>query len=227
MMETPPVQNHVLVDFENVHQIDPEIIGDRTATFTLLLGAKQKRLDVALVERFLEHSSSVRLVRLSSSGRNALDFALAYYLGQAVAADPAGTFHIIARDKGYDPLVAHLRTRNVQIHRHEDFSALTFGCARQPKVGDDSSGLRQKSAPTKGRVKGQPVITAKEGARQFRDHLISHPNNRPKRGATLLRHITNHFGKELEDGMAESVIKSLKDGGQIAITTKDRVSYNL
>jgi len=227
MMETPPQQNHILVDFENVHQIDPEVISDTSVTFTLLLGAKQKKLDVALVEQLMVHASSVRLVRLNSSGRNALDFALAYYLGQAVAADPAGTFHIIAKDKGYDPLVAHLRTRQVQIHRHEDFSALTFGGAGMPRAEEVSTGIDQTSSPAIGRAKRQPVIIAKEGTRQFRDHLVSHPNNRPKKRATLLRHIENFLGKDYEGGMAENVIKGLIKGGQIAITSKGQVSYDL
>ena len=226
-MNIPSKQNHVFVDFENVHQIESGVIGDTSVTFTLLLGAKQKKLDVALVEQLMAHASSVRLVRLSSSGRNALDFALAYYLGQAVAADPAGTFHIVAKDKGYDPLVAHLRTRQVQVHRHEDFSSLTFRGTGMPRAEEVSTGLDQTSSPAIGRAKRQPVIIAKEGTRQFRDHLVSHPNNRPKKRATLLRHIENFLGRDYEGGMAESVIKGLMEGGQIVITSKGRVSYDL
>ncbi len=66
--------NHVLVDFENVHEIDLSIIGMKSVSFTLLLGAQQKRLDAELVETLMEHATSVQLVRLTSSGRNALTF---------------------------------------------------------------------------------------------------------------------------------------------------------
>ena len=41
--------NHVFVDFENVHEIDPAVVGNRTVHLTLLLGPKQTRLDAALV----------------------------------------------------------------------------------------------------------------------------------------------------------------------------------
>src|SRR5439155_14101082 len=105
-----PRVNHVFVDFENVHEIDLAIIGSKTVSFTLLLGSRQRRLDVSLVEKLLEHAGSVHLVRLASAGKNALDFALAYYVGRAVAADPTGCFHIVSKDAGYDPLIEHLRS---------------------------------------------------------------------------------------------------------------------
>ena len=76
--ELPPPINHVFLDHENVHEIDLSVIGAKSVYFTLLLGARQKKLDVSLVEKLMEHASSVQIVRLNSSGKNALDFALTY-----------------------------------------------------------------------------------------------------------------------------------------------------
>lgn len=45
----PPPMNHVFVDFENVHEVDPAVIGARSVSLTLLLGARQTRLDAASV----------------------------------------------------------------------------------------------------------------------------------------------------------------------------------
>ena len=103
---SPPV-NHVFVDYENVRDIDPSIIGRKAVHITLLLGAQKTKLDATIVEKLMQHAASVELIRLQSSGKNALDFTLAYYLGRAVLADPCGCFHIISKDKGYDPLVEH------------------------------------------------------------------------------------------------------------------------
>ena len=72
----PPI-NHVFVDCENVHEIDASIIDSKAMMFTLLLGAKQTTLNAGLVEKLMEHAASVQLIRLASSGKNALDFALA------------------------------------------------------------------------------------------------------------------------------------------------------
>ena len=45
--------NHVFVDFENVHEVDPVVICARSVSLTLLLGARQTRLDAALVEKLI------------------------------------------------------------------------------------------------------------------------------------------------------------------------------
>src|SRR5690349_3862760 len=115
--------NHVFVDFENVHEVALDIIGSKAVTFTLLLGSRQTKLDVAIVEQLLEHAASVQLVRLTSAGRNALDFTLAYYVGRAVAADPGGSFHVISKDAGYDGLIEHLRSKHIHARRHDDFAS--------------------------------------------------------------------------------------------------------
>ena len=70
--------NHVFVDFENVHHVDLTLIGAKSVSFTLMVGAKQTKLDSDVsVEKLMAHSASVQLVKLKSSGKNALDFALA------------------------------------------------------------------------------------------------------------------------------------------------------
>src|SRR3954462_3190428 len=124
--DLPPAVNHVFVDFENVHTVDLTVIGSKTVSFTLLVGPRKTKLDVSLVEKLFEHAASVELVRLTSSGKNALDFTLAYYVGRAVAADPTGLFHIISGDAGYDPLIEHLRSRHISAFRHSSFETLPF-----------------------------------------------------------------------------------------------------
>src|SRR5258706_11801941 len=130
--DLPAPVNHVFVDFENVHKIDLAVIGSKAVSFTLLVGPRQTKLDVSLVEKLFEHALSVQLVRLTSAGPNALDFTLAYYVGRAVAADPTGYFHIISKDAGYDPLIKHLRSRHISSQRHVSFATLTFGSPAAP-----------------------------------------------------------------------------------------------
>ena len=50
----PPV-NYVFVDYENVHDVDLALIGSTTVFLTLLVGARQNRLDVELVEKLIEN----------------------------------------------------------------------------------------------------------------------------------------------------------------------------
>ena len=43
-------------------------------------------------------------VEIDGSGPNALDFHIAYYIGELATADPTGSFHVISKDKGSDPI---------------------------------------------------------------------------------------------------------------------------
>ena len=196
--------NHVFVDFENVHQVDAAIIGSKAVTFTLLIGARQTKLDVALVEKLMEHAASVQLVRLTSSGKNALDFSLAYYVGRAVTADPTGHFHIISKDTGFDPLIDHLRSRHVRACRHNDFSTLTFSATARP-------------APPPSEDLMTRVLT----------HLRRNTNNRPKRMKTLVSHLQAHCGKTATGADVESLIEKLRKAGHLTLGDKDAVTYHV
>jgi hypothetical protein len=99
----PAAVNHVFIDFENVYLIDLSLIGAESYHFTLFIGSKQTKLDTALVEALLAHAWSVQLVRVTTSGKNALDLVLAAYVGQAVPANPTARFHIVSKDKATMP----------------------------------------------------------------------------------------------------------------------------
>ena len=195
--------NHVFVDYENVHEVDPAVIGARSVSLTLLLGARQTRLDAALVEKLMEHAASVQLVRLTTSGENALDFALAYYVGRAAAADPTGHFHIVSKDTGFDPLIEHLRSRHIHAHRHNDFTALTFaGSAKSPSV------LPEDLMP------------------RVLEHLAKHVNNRPKRKKTLLSHLRAFLGNAVTEADVVGLVEKLCQVGRLSIGDKDAVTYH-
>jgi len=44
-------------------------------------------------------------VRISGNGSNALDFHIAFYIGQLAAHEPDAYFHIISKVTGFDPLI--------------------------------------------------------------------------------------------------------------------------
>ncbi len=114
---------HIFVDFENVHEIDLSAIDDPSTRVTILVGRNQTKIDTSLVEQMLARPGMIEMVRLSSSGRNALDFALVYYLGRAVAsAGETMSYVIVSRDTGYDPLIDHLRYGGLDVRRSDKFA---------------------------------------------------------------------------------------------------------
>ena len=202
-----PPMNQVFVDFENVHEVDPALIGAKSVSLTLLLGARQTKLDAALVEKLMENAASVQLVRLTTSGRNALDFTLAYYVGRAVMADPTGHFHIVSGDTGFDPLIEHLRSRHIRADRHADFAPLTA----QARV----------SAPAK-----PPSAPPEDLLTRASEHLRKLVTNRPKRKKTLISHLRARFDKTATDAAMLDLVNRLCKAGRLTIGEKEGVTYH-
>ncbi len=233
-MTLPLPTNHVFVDFENVQEIDPAVFGHKSVSFTLLLGPGQKKLDATLVEQLLNHAGTVELVRLAEPGRNALDFALAYYLGRAVQSNPLGFFHIVSHDKGYDPLVEHLRHRHIRARRHDDFSALHFDgdgklSASQAKpTPQPAPAAPPPPAPAK-IAAPQPAVASTprldEQARLLLEYLCRNAKNRPGKEATLIRHTRSFFGDKITEPDAKELIAELRTAKVLIIDPKGKIDY--
>ena len=222
--DLPPPVNHVFVDFENVHEIDLTVIGSKAVSFTLLVGPRQTKLDVSLVEKLFEHAVSVQLVRLTSAGRNALDFALAYYVGRSVAADPTGYFHIVSKDAGYDPLIEHLRSRHISARRHNSFTTLTFAAPAKPAAPAQPAAtpkLKSQSKPT-----AQPPVL-NERTTQVLEHFRKRPATRPRSQKKLVSFLIANHGHKISEAEALNLIENLLQAGHLTIGEKGAVTYLL
>lgn len=105
--------NYVLVDFESVQ---PEVLDGLDSEFFQLLifvGASQVKLPFDVAASVQALGDRARYIKIAGNGPNALDFHIAFYIGELAAADPTGFFHIVSKDKGFDPLIAHLKARKI------------------------------------------------------------------------------------------------------------------
>src|SRR3954468_21509405 len=127
--------NRVFVDFENVHTVDLTLIGDKQAEVTLLIGEKQRRLELALVRQIHEHAAKVTLIEVGAAGRNALDLVLAWHLGKTAERYPDDPYFVVSKDKDFDPLIPHLRTLGLRVERIDAFAALPFLTPRATRKG--------------------------------------------------------------------------------------------
>jgi hypothetical protein len=246
IMTTPspvaPPMNHVFVDFENVHQVDLTLIGAKAVSFTLMVGAKQMKLASDLVENLMEHSASVRLVKLKSSGQNALDFALAYYLGRAVLADPTAYFHLISKDGGFDSLIEHLRDRHVHVQRHASCAELTFTwpgkkslvsvpAAEKPVTKAVVKKVATKKAAKKVSTKtvAKKVAATADPVDQWVERVLKdfkeHPRVRPKKRKALVAKIANLIKMAVDSPGVQTVISRMEKAGKLKFDEKDVPEY--
>jgi len=214
--------HHVFVDFENVPTVDLVGIGGKPVEVVLLLGKSQKRLELHLVQQIHQQAAQVRLIEMNASGKNALDFALSFHLGRAVAGLPAtDLFHIVSRDKGFDPLIAHLRQGGIEIVRHDSFSLPAVLGGGQPAVAPAG-----RSAPRPApRPVPPPGQTGADKVTALADLLRRRIAGRPKRKSTLLSLIGSQFRGQLAEGEAAGILDTLIRRGIVALDAKDHVAY--
>jgi len=140
--------NYVLIDHENV-QIEA-LPGLDAEHFKVLIfvGANQNKLAYEIVAPVQKMGTRAEYVKISGNGSNALDFHIAFYIGQLATQDPKAYFHIISKDKGFDPLIQHLRSKKISIARSSSIADIPLLKASNAKTATEKirSDRRQPQA---------------------------------------------------------------------------------
>jgi hypothetical protein len=193
--------NYVLIDFENVQPKNLEILSKHPFKVFIFCGANQTKLPYDMVAAMQLLGDGARYIKVSGNGRNALDFHIAFYVGELATKDPEGHFHVISKDTGFDTLIQHLRGRNINIQREKDLAEIpvlrmTKGVSKDDKIA--------------------AIVKNLEGRGQ----------SRPRTLKTLINTINTLFTKKLEESELTSLIEQLKKLRYITVQ-EGRVSYKL
>lgn len=105
--------NYVLIDFESVQTTSLELVTHDHFKVIVFVGANQGKLPFELAVSLQRLGSRAEYIKISGHGLNALDFHIAYYIGRLAAEEPSAYFHIISKDRGFDPLIQHLRSKKI------------------------------------------------------------------------------------------------------------------
>jgi hypothetical protein len=193
--------NYVLIDFENVQPKNLEILSKHPFKIYVFVGANQAKVSFDLAAAMQALGSNAQYIKISGNGPNALDFHIACYIGELAAHDPKGCFHIISKDKGFDPLVTHLKTRQIKVERSVDLAEIPI-----LRVANDTS--------------TDEKITA------IVSNLVSRGQSRPRKVKTLQNTINTLFTTKLDHQELQKVVNELQQKNHIRV--KDgNVSYNL
>jgi hypothetical protein len=104
------VERVILVDYENVQPMVEEFRRVDPLRHRILIfhGPSQNALPIRVVEALLPIGSAVAFIQCEKSGKDALDFHLAFHLGRLSVRDAEAQFVIVSRDrKGFAQLVEH------------------------------------------------------------------------------------------------------------------------
>lgn len=108
---------HFLIDYESIQPRHLETWADEDTHVTVFVGAHQERLPFDLVAAMQALGARARYVKIGRAGKNALDFHLAFHLGELVARNPEATYRIVSKDGGFDALIADLQARGLAVER--------------------------------------------------------------------------------------------------------------
>lgn len=191
--------NFVLIDSENVKPEYIEKLKQEHFRVVVFVGANLKRLNFPVVNAVQSLGSNGSYVQISSHGPSALDFHIAYYIGKLSAANPDAYFHIISKDKGFDPLIKHLKDQKVF-------------CCRSASVMD---------IPL---VKSTDKLPPSKRAADFYEKRISSAKARPATVMSLKSAILSYFHKVLSEEEVVQVLNALTAAGHVVVNGK-KVTY--
>jgi PIN domain-containing protein len=191
--------NFVLIDSENVKPEYIEKLKHEHFRVVVFVGANLKRLDFAIVNAVQSLGSKGSYVQISSHGPSALDFHIAYYIGRLAAAYPDAYFHIISKDKGFDPLIKHLKNQKIF-------------CSRWASVLD---------IPL---LKATDDLPPAQRAAEFYEKRIRLAKARPATVASLQSAILSHFHKMISEKDAAEVLQALIAAGHVVVNGR-KITY--
>jgi len=191
----------VLIDFENVQPKNLEVLSNHPFKVFVFVGASQAKLSYDLAAAMQQLGENAKYVKIGGNGNNALDFHLAFYVGELSTKEPNAYFHIISKDTGFDPLIKHLKARKIRIQRERDLAEIPV--------------LRMSNA-----------TSSDEKVSAIVKNLAGRGQARPRKVKTLANTINSLFAEKLEEKELMNLVNELQKRSYIVISERN-VSYKL
>lgn len=151
--------NYVLIDYENVQPSALSVLEKEHFKVIVFVGANQAKVTFDVAAQLQRLGSSASYVKISGNGPNALDFHIAYYIGHLAAAEPDAYFHIISKDTGFDPLIAHLKAKKIFACRSKDIGDIPIVKAANSKTQPEKIAVVVANLKQRGASKPRTVKT--------------------------------------------------------------------
>ena len=194
--------HYILIDYENVQTKSLSVLqGAPNQAFRIMVfvGANQSKIPIELVSSMQSFGDKAEYVQITGSGRNALDFHIAYYLGALTERDPKAIFHVISKDTGYDQLIKHLKSKRINVARQKDLFDIPWLSSANKKPADEQ-------------------LTA------IVENLSARGSSRPRKVKTLKNSINSLFGNKLDPARIDSLVNDLQAQNYVVIK-QENVTY--
>lgn len=223
-------ENVLLVDYENIGKIDLAAIPDGVRV-PFFFGASQRSVPTEFLKAALRLGERFVPIDIEGQGKNALDFHIAFYLGEYLARDPHTACVIFSKDKGFDPLVRHLTRRGFSVRRANTM-AEALG-SREPAASAPRSPAGARSATRQGgggRSGGRRESPRREGG-SLKDEALylltgTQKARRPRRRKGLIGVLHSHFARKVPETELEGLVDELIAEGTLS-EANGAITYHL
>ncbi len=219
--------NYILIDYENVQVKSLDLVKGEHFHVFVFLGAKNTKLPVELVLAMKALGNRGDYIAIETSGANALDFHIAFYLGFLVTTDPTGFFHIISNDTGFDPLIKYLKANKVLAARSvsiEDMPCFAKSSTTEsvPNNGTgDGVGKKKQNNAVANLAIDQLINIVLED-------LAKRKASKPSTSQALINTIRSKLGKDITIADVDKVFHELIKRGYVLVdAVGNKISYEL
>ena len=193
-------RRYVLVDFENVQPSSLGALKAGDCHVMVFAGQHQTRVDLGLAQALQPFGMHAQYIQIVGSGKDALDFHIAFYIGRLSAEHPGSSFTIVSKDTGFDPLVKHLAKLGIE-------------CRQVGTIGGASVELPRravkKAAATKKVAKATKAVVHPR-LQDVIERLASMKKARPGTLKTLRSTIAKAFVPAIADADIDVLVEALR-----------------
>lgn len=193
--------NYVLIDYENVQPEAMAVLNQEHFKVLVFVGASQTKVTYEVAAALQQLGERAEYIKIAGNGSNALDFHIAFYIGVLAGIEPGAYFHIVSADKGFDPLILHLKSKKILACRSKDVTEIPIVKAACSKLPNE-------------RLEIVVADLQRRGA------------SKPRKLKTLGSTINGIFQKSLSEHEIEALLTTLQKEGIVTVT-ETGISYTL
>jgi hypothetical protein len=241
-------RTYLLVDFENVQpltlgsHVPPE---SEESFVKVFAGAQQNKVDLSLAQALQLFGSRAEYIQIAGTGKDALDFHIAYYIGRLAAEHPSSTFIILSKDAGFDPLIKHLAQHHIACKRVRSMDGKAPAAKARPgkaaaklpmktvakakakakvpqkvtvTVLSESQGTPQRTAPKDASSVPVELQVPVDRVKEIVQRLAGLKAAQPRTVKTLRSSVMSWFKPALSAAQMDAVVQQLQSQGLLKIS---------
>ncbi|WP_143477836.1 PIN domain-containing protein [Pseudogulbenkiania subflava] len=226
------MKNLYFVDYENLPSLSFEKVDVSADQVVIFVGKNQSKINVDTVIQTQKLGAAIEWMKMDGSGRNALDFHIAYYLGHFAASLEAArvqcNIYVVSKDGDYDILIKHVQSLGHQCHR---LTAIDPEAIVVPKpIINTNPAPFVQIVSSEGAGNQENKLNQLNSAQQVYEHLVGQLKKvdklkRPRTRATLLNHVTAQYQKKTVGIEMEKILNLLIANNNITVNNQ-RISYH-